>query len=77
MKNIKSWTSFNENNEIDRVVDNIPNYQIQPNPKPDKVFDIDNILDKICKSGMNSLTKEELDFLKTEYKPAYIDKVDL
>jgi uncharacterized protein YoxC len=35
-----------------------------PESKPILNFNIDNILDKISKNGINSLTKEELDFLK-------------
>jgi hypothetical protein len=39
-------------------------------PKSDetKEYDVDDILDKIGRSGMSSLTKEELQFLRNQSK---------
>lgn len=57
-------------NHFDILFESIPRYEPKPAELPPPKFDlnIDSILDKISKFGMNSLLKEERDFLDSSSK---------
>ena len=52
-----TWMEFPDRDTRDLGID------LDPLPEPDVELDMDTILDKINKSGMDSLTQEEKDFL--------------
>jgi hypothetical protein len=53
---------YNDNYIFDQMNRQIPGYQIKENEK--KELNLDDILDKASEYGLDSLTKEEMDYLK-------------
>lgn len=51
---------------LNEVMLSIKPETVDKTPEPDIVFDVDHILEKISKFGINSLTKAEKDFLDSQ-----------